>query len=256
MGILKNLFGVSKEKPEYERKPEISAENPDFATRSVLADLQKQLGKEPRDCNSEDFAGIKEIWVAGIWEGELQRLFLEELKLFPNLEKIRFTDVSFHPRDMYHLRQNKNKKVHTLIFERCYFEDALRLNDIYERFEVVDCKYKKDGQFWGNYPNLRELAFRGTTGENLDGRFLAKLVNLTYLEISGIGMKDCGCLEQLKSLERLKVYDSNVTCEEILNCEALKQVAVWEPLYRELVCEKERGTTKLELSLAESPFEI
>lgn len=57
MGILKNLFGVSKEKPEYERKPEISAENPDFATRSVLADLQKQLGKEPRDCNSEDFAG-------------------------------------------------------------------------------------------------------------------------------------------------------------------------------------------------------
>ena len=74
MGILKNLFGVSKEKPEYERKPEISAENPDFATRSVLADLQKQLGKEPRDCNSEDFAGIKEIWVAGdVYKRQLLR---------------------------------------------------------------------------------------------------------------------------------------------------------------------------------------
>ena len=48
----------------------------------------------------------------------------------------------------------------------------------------------------------------------------------------------------------------HISCEEILNCEALKQVAAWEPLYRELVCEKERGTTKLELSLAESPFEI
>ena len=39
--------------------------------------------------------------------------------------------------------KTRTKKVHTLIFERCYFEDALRLNDTYERFEVVDCKYKK-----------------------------------------------------------------------------------------------------------------
>lgn len=253
MGIFKNLFGGSKGDEKVEAKPMISEAEPDFATRSISANLREQLGKEPRDFNGEDFAQIRQVNVAGVWNGRKQQVFMQELRLFPNLEQVHFTDVEFCPRDMYNLRQNKNQKLCTLIFERCYFSDALRLDDIYERFVIIDCRYRKDMKFWGNYPNLRELVLRGGAGENWDGRFLEKLTNLRYLEISGIGMVDQGCLERIESLEELCVYNSNIICQEILDCPNLKRVSAWEPLYRELMQAKEEGKCQAEVIQAENP---
>ncbi len=248
MGILKNLFGGSgKGKEKLEEKPRITKEKPDFATRSISADLRGQIGKEPWEFTAEDFAKIREVHVSGIWNEKPQRLYLQELQLLPNLEKIFFTKVNFCPRDMYQIRQLKAKNLKTLIFEECYFADALRLEDVYERFEIINCRYKRDFRFWGNYPNLRELVFRGDRGETLDFRFLEKLVNLRHLEICGIGLTDGECLSHVHTLESLALYDTNVLCEEVLGCGSLKKVQVWEPLYRELMQEQEEGKTKLEI---------
>ena len=252
MGILKNLFGGSKEE-KLEETPRITKEKPDFATRSISADLRGQIGKEPWEFTAEDFARVKEVHVHGIWEEKPQRLYLQELKLLPNLEKIYFIDVEFCSRDVHQIRQLEAKNLKTLIFEKCYFADALRLEDVYERFEIINCQYKRDVRFWGNYPKLRELVFRGDRGETFDFRFLEKLENLQHLEVSGIGFKDGECLEHVHTLESLVLYDTNVLCEEVLHCASLKKVQVWEPLYRDLMQEKESGNTQLEILLAEEP---
>ena len=156
---------------------------------------------------------------------------------------------------MHQIRQLKAENLKTLIFENCYFTDALKLEDVYERFEIINCQYKRDVRFWGNYPKLKELVFRGNKGETFDFRFLEKLVNLQHLEVSGIGFTDGECLEHVHTLESLVLYDTNVLCEEVLSCTGLKEVQVWEPLYRDLMKEKESGKTKLEIHLAKEPKE-
>ena len=251
MGILKKLFGGSQE-AEMEEKPRITTEKLGFATQSISGDLRKQLGKEPWEFTGEDFKKIKEVHVNGIWNEKPQRLFLQELKFFPNLEKVYFTNVNFCSRDMYEIRRLKAKKLKCLVFESCYFADPLRLEDVYDRFEIINCRYKKDIRFWGNYSNLRELVFRGNTGETFDFRFLEKLVNLQHLEISGVGITDGECLQHVHSLETLILYDTNVLCEEVLNCGKLKKVQVWEPLYRDLIQEKGEENAQLEILQAEN----
>ena len=57
----------------------------------------------------------------------------------------------------------------------------------------------------------------------------------------------------MHTLESLVLYDTNVLCEEVLHCTGLKKVQVWEPLYRDLMQEKESGNTQLEILLAEEP---
>lgn len=253
MGILKKLLGSDKD-AQAEEKPVITKDKPDFATRSVSADLQAKFHKEPREFTREDFEQVKEVLVAGIWNDKPQKLYLQELRLFPNLEKIYFKDVKFCSRDMYQIRQLKAERLKHLVFDGCYFEEALRLNDVYDRFELLDCQYKKDCRFWGNYPNLQELVFRSRLGETWDFGFLSKLSKLKFLEVSGVGMKDGSCLEQVASLETLVLYDTNILCQEVLECANLKQVYAWEPLYRELVQAKEEGKNdNLEVFQAQMP---
>lgn len=110
--------------------------------------------------------------------GEYNKVYIEEISLFPNLEEITIKNLGLKLEDMQLLR-----KVKKVIFSNC---------------EVNGIKYLE---------NVKELTINNT--EIIDFENITKLINIESLKLININLNKFDFIEDLKNLKELSIENVN-----------------------------------------------
>ena len=155
--------------------------------------------------------------------GEYNKVYIEEISLFPNLEEITIKNLGLKLEDMQLLRNVKkvsfrNCEVNGIGYlenvkeltinntEIIDFENITKLTNI-ESLKLININLNQF-DFIEDFKNLKELAIENVNGFEMEK--IDKPLKIENLSLMGIDKLDLNILSKYKNLNEISVYDNDI----------------------------------------------
>ena len=180
------------------------------------------LNKE--NITKKDLGEVKEIVLnSENILGEYNKVYIEEISLFPNLEEITIKNLGLKLEDMQLLRKVKkvsfrNCEVNGIEYlenvkeltinntEIIDFENITKLTNI-ESLKLININLNQF-DFIEDFKNLKELAIENVNGFEMEK--IDKPLKIENLSLMGIDKLDLNILSKYKNLNEISVYDNDI----------------------------------------------
>jgi hypothetical protein len=203
------------------------ANNISISNNNIANYVMFILNKLDNDFTNEELEQIKEITVN--CEEEIGNVFdLRELLKLKNLEKISIRNGYLYNIDFQIL--SELKKLESLYFEKCEFEDATLIGNIkLKSLSLISCSIN-DFSFVSILTDLKELSI---VGGNINVDQIALLSKIEYLQLSYSNIIGNIALLNLQDLKELHIDNTDIeNLSFVNNLYNLRKLSIDESQYQ------------------------
>lgn len=169
--------------------------------------LMFQLDKIENNFTIEELSTVKELVIDPVdLNGEYFPINLEVLNYFPFLEKISFSGMIIHNKDLKFLEDKEY--LERVSFTKCQFEEVQNLKKLsLTELSLINCEFSLF-DFISDMTSLESLSI--TNFNQIDMRLINKLKQLRYLDISYSKVLDLNIKPDLPQLEEISFDNTNI----------------------------------------------